>query len=391
MSLDYTIFKATDEKSEKNKNRNYFDFNPHLKFLIDRYGPEDVELTRDIMKMLGELSAQHLALKAEENDREGCKLQWCVGEQILTDAEYQKFNELQSVESYQPSDSQDKVDKAVTAFRNNDKIPIRSDVVLPQGAREQIKLLREQDLFGLPLPEKYGGTALSQMIAGAALFFYSQADSSLMLRVMLTEGVADLIENFATEELKEKFIPALCSGQSEKSYTGAMVITEPDAGSDLRGISVKAVKKGEGYLLGGRKIFITNPDAEVLIVLARIEGARPGTLKGLTLFLVPKYLSGEDGEKVDTEQLKDPCPDCGGELKLKTGRFGKFIACSNYPECKFTKTYQEKIDMKCPDCAEGEVVVKKTRKGRVFYGCSRYPDCKYASWTKPVEQETNPK
>ena len=303
MPLDYTIFKATDEKSEKNKNRNYFDFNPHLKFLIDRYGPEDVELTRDIMKMLGELSAQHLALKAEENDREGCKLQWYVGEQILTDAEYQKFNELQSLESYQPSDSQNKVDKAITAFRNNDKIPIHSDVILPQGAREQIKLLREQDLFGLPLPEKYGGTALSQMIAGAALFFYSQADSSLMLRVMLTEGVADLIENFATEELKEKFIPALCSGQSEKSYTGAMVITEPDAGSDLRGISVKAAKKGEDYLLGGRKIFITNPDADVLIVLARIEGARPGTLEGLTLFLVPKYLSDEDGEKVSNEVI----------------------------------------------------------------------------------------
>ena len=67
---------------------------------------------------------------------------------------------------------------------------------------------------------------------------------------------------------------------------------------------------------------------------------------------------------------------------MKHGRFGKFLACSNYPKCKNAKPYLDKIGMNCPKCNEGEVIVKKTRK-RVFYGCSRYPDCDWASWTKP--------
>lgn len=80
------------------------------------------------------------------------------------------------------------------------------------------------------------------------------------------------------------------------------------------------------------------------------------------------------------------CPEDDGNLILKEGRFGKFIACSNYPKCKYTQNYQDTIGMKCPDCGEGEVVKKKTKKGILFYGCSRYPDCKYSSWKDPREQ-----
>ncbi len=93
---------------------------------------------------------------------------------------------------------------------------------------------------------------------------------------------------------------------------------------------------------------------------------------------------------IDQEQLKGACPECGGELILKDGRFGKFIACSNYPKCKFTKQYLDKIGLSCPECGkslpagrQGEVVVKRTKRGKIFYGCSRYPECKYASWQKP--------
>ena len=95
-----------------------------------------------------------------------------------------------------------------------------------------------------------------------------------------------------------------------------------------------------------------------------------------------------DGEpdKADKSQLKGVCPDCKGELILKEGRFGKFIACSKYPECKFTKNYLDKIGMKCPDCKDGEVIVKKSKRGKVFYGCSNYPKCKFASWKDPQKK-----
>lgn len=88
--------------------------------------------------------------------------------------------------------------------------------------------------------------------------------------------------------------------------------------------------------------------------------------------------------KIPVEKLGKKCPDCKeGELVIRIGRFGKFISCSTFPECKYTEKYLEKIDMKCPDCKEGEVIVKKTGKGRPFYGCSRYPECDFASWKDP--------
>jgi len=80
------------------------------------------------------------------------------------------------------------------------------------------------------------------------------------------------------------------------------------------------------------------------------------------------------------------CTNCeDGVFVLKQGRFGKFFACSNYPKCKTTKKYLEKIGMKCPKCPDGEVIVKKAR-GKIFYGCSRYPDCDYSSWKNPLQK-----
>jgi len=79
------------------------------------------------------------------------------------------------------------------------------------------------------------------------------------------------------------------------------------------------------------------------------------------------------------------CPNCtDGVFIMRTGKYGKFLACSNYPKCKTTQPYLQKIDVKCPRCKDGDVVVKKARR-KIFYGCSRYPDCDWSSWTKPDE------
>ena len=93
--------------------------------------------------------------------------------------------------------------------------------------------------------------------------------------------------------------------------------------------------------------------------------------------------------KIEAEKLGLKCPECGeGELVVRTGRFGKFISCSRFPDCKYTEKYIEKVGVKCPECKEGDVIVKKTAKGKKFYGCSRYPDCKWASWKSPKKEET---
>lgn len=103
----------------------------------------------------------------------------------------------------------------------------------------------------------------------------------------------------------------------------------------------------------------------------------------------------EDGEvaKKDgsMESVKEAeaikCEKCGGKMILKEGKFGKFLACDNYPKCKNTKTIVQSSGIKCPDCGEGEIVERRTKKGRTFWGCSRYPKCKYASWVDPKAEK----
>ncbi len=92
--------------------------------------------------------------------------------------------------------------------------------------------------------------------------------------------------------------------------------------------------------------------------------------------------------KVTTAQdelLDEKCPECGSQLARKHGRYGQFTACSNYPQCKFVK--RQTLGIPCPEkgCT-GEIVVRRSKRGRTFYGCSRYPDCKFTAWDKPVAE-----
>jgi DNA topoisomerase I len=90
-------------------------------------------------------------------------------------------------------------------------------------------------------------------------------------------------------------------------------------------------------------------------------------------------------QKKPDQPLDEKCPQCGNHLVLKSGRYGEFTACSNYPTCKYVK--QKTVGVKCPECSEGEVVERRSKRGKTFYGCSRYPDCNFVAWGKPVPQK----
>ena len=97
--------------------------------------------------------------------------------------------------------------------------------------------------------------------------------------------------------------------------------------------------------------------------------------------------------KAETEmekiQIKDEpagfdCEVCGSPMVIKLGRYGKFYACSNFPDCRHTQAIVKEIGVECPKCHQGQIIERKTKRNRLFYGCNRYPDCDFTSWDKPV-------
>ena len=94
-------------------------------------------------------------------------------------------------------------------------------------------------------------------------------------------------------------------------------------------------------------------------------------------------------EKVEIKQelTGDNCPECGSPLVYKLGKFGKFIACSNFPECRYTNTIQKKVGVTCPKCHKHDVLEKKSKRGKVFYGCEGFPKCDFVSWDKPINRQ----
>ncbi|MBO2534561.1 MULTISPECIES: type I DNA topoisomerase [Rummeliibacillus] len=93
-------------------------------------------------------------------------------------------------------------------------------------------------------------------------------------------------------------------------------------------------------------------------------------------------------EKVEIkdEPAGEDCEVCGAPMVFKLGRYGKFMACSNFPECRNTKAIMKQIGVKCPKCKEGEIVERKSKTKRIFYGCNRYPECDFVSWDKPINR-----
>lgn len=203
------------------------------------FAPEDFEDAQDnfrrVLSIVGEISAETLAPAASEIDVDGCTLE------------------------------------------NN-------EVAYAPGAQEALKRFIQADMFGFTIPREYGGLNFPMTIYMMAIEMVSRADASFMTLFGLQE-ISETILEFATPELKDEYLPKLSSGE----YTGAMVLTEPEAGSDLQAVGLKASydEKQDCWFLNGVKHFITNGCGEVLLVLARSEDNMQGG-RGLSLFLCEK-------------------------------------------------------------------------------------------------------
>ncbi|QDZ00479.1 acyl-CoA dehydrogenase [Nitratireductor mangrovi] len=169
-------------------------------------------------------------------------------------------------------------------------------VTMPDGWKELYRRWVEGGWNGLSLPVDHGGQGLPGMLGVAALEMWNSASMAFGIGPILTMGAVDAIEKHASEELKALYLPKLVSGE----WMGTMNLTEPQAGSDLNALRARAERAGDGtYRIFGQKIFITYGEHDftdniVHLVLARLPDAPPGT-RGISLFLVPKFLPGENG------------------------------------------------------------------------------------------------
>jgi DNA topoisomerase-1 len=127
---------------------------------------------------------------------------------------------------------------------------------------------------------------------------------------------------------------------------------------------------------------------EHLDTISRGEEEIAPVLRNFYTFFEPQLREAErtmEKVVVEPEKIGEPCPECGADLVIKLGRFGKFIGCAGYPACRFTRPLVAKIDVKCPKDG-GDIAERRTRNGRVFYGCVNYPACDFTSWKRPLPQ-----
>jgi alkylation response protein AidB-like acyl-CoA dehydrogenase len=170
----------------------------------------------------------------------------------------------------------------------------KGEVVYPPHIARGYKALAEAGLVAFGVDEQYGGFGLPALIANTLLQMISRADAGLMTIIGLQAGVAEDIQLYAGEELKQRYLPGFAKGE----LMGAMDLTEPQAGSDLGAITTRATELNGKIFLDGNKIFITNGGSAVHLVLARDAEsfeASKGTTRGLSLYLCPRVLP--DGRK----------------------------------------------------------------------------------------------
>jgi len=184
--------------------------------------------------------------------------------------------------------------RAEDVDRQGNTLNENGSVTRPKGIQESLEKLARAEVMGFTLPHRFGGLNFPNVIYSIAIEIVSRADAALM-NIFGLQGIADTIDAFASEEIKQKYLPDFAAGR----VTGAMVLTEPDAGSDLQRVMLRAFQDGNSqWYLHGVKRFITNGCGDVLLVLARSEPDITDG-RGLSLFVCDR------GPTVHIRRLED--------------------------------------------------------------------------------------
>ena len=227
------------------------------------------------------------------------------------------------------------------------KINSSGEVTTAKGFKEAYQHYVEGGWGSLQFDTAYGGQGVPFVVAASVQEMWHSANMSWGLCPLLTQGAVEAITHNASEELKQRYLPKLISGE----WSGTMNLTEGDAGTDVGALKTRAIPEKDHYLIRGQKIYITWGEHDmteniVHLVLARLPDA-PAGVKGISLFLVPKILVNEDGSLGELNDLKalsledkigiHACPTCVMSYGDKTGAIGYLIGEENKGiQCMFT-------------------------------------------------------
>ncbi len=237
-------------------------------------------------------------------------------------------------------------------------------------------LVKELEAKGIGRPSTYA--PIIATLQGRVYVFkekgrFIPSDLGLFVTDYLIKNFPDLMEFEFTARLEAE-LDLISEGKQEwltylKSY---YALLEKD---------LEEARKGESAKKAGIPVEDNCPECGQPLVIKEGKYGRFRACSGY-----PECRFKESMIKKEVQPLDETCPECGSQLVVRRGKYGAFTACSNYPECKYIKKETKDTGIRCPQECGGTLIRRKTRKGRIFYGCSNFPKCKFASWDEPVSQ-----
>lgn len=244
----------------------------------------------------------------------------------------------------------------------------------PPARYTESSLIKELESLGIGRPSTYA------LIVGTIQERkYVQVDDRRLRPTELGKKVNDILVKSFPEILNVHFTAQMENeldliAQGENNYLHVL--------NDFYGPFSSALKNVEKHV---EKVYCDQCGNEMVIKMGRF-----GKFLACSNYPDCKNIKSlkdvaQESKPAEPEYTGETCEKCGARTIYRKGRFGKFIGCERYPECDFIKSIS--LGVKCPKCKQGDIVEKQSRRGKAFYGCSRYPDCDFVAWYKPVPQE----
>ncbi len=255
-------------------------------------------------------------------------------------------------------------------------IESKQNFTQPPSRYTEGSLVKELEAKGIGRPSTYA--PIISTLQGRVYVFkengrFIPSDLGLFVTDYMIKNFPDLMDFEFTARL-EADLDLISEGKQEwlmylKSYYSLLE-------KDLR-----EAMKGESIKKNGIPVEENCPECGKPLVIKEGKYGRFRACSGY-----PDCRFKESLIKKEVKPLDETCPDCGAQLVMRKGKYGTFAACSNYPKCKYIKKEKKDTGIPCPLECEGTLIRRKTRKGKIFYGCSEFPKCKFATWDEPVFQ-----